>query len=219
MRLHFRKLIYLLVLTGFNLAYAGSFEDFFIAIKRDNASTIQNLLKRGFDGNTSDEQGQSGLYLALKSESLNAANALLDWPKIAVETRTSKDESPLMIAALAGELEICQKLIDKGADVNKTGWTPLHYAATRGHLDVMRLLLENHAYIDAASPNATTPLMMAAQYGTTAAVKLLLEEGADAMLKNQRGLTALDFARGASRPDAAEALTAAMRSQRPKGSW
>ncbi|WP_310372501.1 ankyrin repeat domain-containing protein [Rhodoferax ferrireducens] len=219
MRLHLKKLVYLVVLAGFSLTHAGSFEDFFIAIKRDNAGTIQSLLKRGFDGNTSDEQGQSGLYLALKSESLKAANTLLDWPKIEVETRTAKDESPLMIAALAGELEICQKLIAKGADVNKTGWTPLHYAATRGHIEVIRLLLENSAYIDAASPNATTPLMMAAQYGTTAAVKLLLEEGADATLKNQRGLTALDFAQNASRPDAVEVLTAAMRTRRPKGTW
>ena len=82
MRLHFKKLVYLIVLAGFSLTHAGSFEDFFIAIKRDNAGTIQSLLKRGFDGNTSDEQGQSGLYLALKSESLKAANTLLDWPKI-----------------------------------------------------------------------------------------------------------------------------------------
>lgn len=215
----FKKIVYLVVLIGFSAAHAGSFEDFFTAIKRDNAGSIQALLQRGFDGNTVDEQGRSGLYLALKGESYKAANVLLDWPKIKVETRTDKDESPLMIAALAGDLELCQKLIAKGADVNKTGWTPLHYAATHGHLEVIRLLLDNFAYIDAASPNGTTPLMMAAQYGTTAATKLLLDEGADVTLKNQRNLTALDFAQRASRPDAVEAITAAARAQRPKGSW
>ena len=62
----------------------------------------------------------------------------------------------------------------------------------------MELLLENHAYIDAESPNGTTPLMMAAHYGTPAAVKLLLEAGADPTLKNQLGLTAIDFARRAT---------------------
>jgi len=41
----------------------------------------------------------------------------------------------------------------------------------------MMLLLDEHAYIDAASPNGTTPLMMAAHYGTPSAVKLLLEAG------------------------------------------
>ena len=44
---------------------------------------------------------------------------------------------------------------------------------------MMRLLLEESAYIDATSPNGTTPLMMAARYGSPEAVKLLLEEGAE----------------------------------------
>ena len=65
----------------------------------------------------------------------------------------------------------CMVMASMGADVNKPGWTPLHYAATHGHLAIMDLLLEEHAYIDAESPNGTTPLMMAAHYGTPAAVK------------------------------------------------
>src|SRR4029079_2040883 len=109
--------------------------------------------------------------------------------------------------------------IERDADVNKTGWTPLHYAATNGHLPVIELLLENHAYIDAESPNGTTPLMMAAHYGTPAAVKLLLDSGADPTLKNQLGLTALDFAFRGERKDAAALIAAAVRSARPKGKW
>ena len=119
------------------------------------------------------------LFLALRDGSLKVARTLVDWPRTNVETRTPNDESPLMMAALKGYTEIARKLVERDADVNKTGWTPLHYAATNGHLAVMELLLENHAYIDAESPNGTTPLMMAAHYGTTAAVKLLLEAGAD----------------------------------------
>jgi ankyrin repeat protein len=49
----------------------------------------------------------------------------------------------------------------------------------------MELLLEENAYIDAESPNKTTPLMMAAQYGSPAAVKLLLAEGADALSRRE----------------------------------
>ena len=91
---------------------------------------------------------------------------------------------------------------------------PLH----NGHLDVIRLLLEQHAYIDAESPNGTTPLMMAAHYGTPEAVKLLLAEGADPTLKNQLGLSAIDFAFRANRTDAADQITAAIRSKAP-ASW
>jgi ankyrin repeat protein len=124
-----------------------------------------------------------------------------------------------MLAALKGHLDLAEMLVKKGADINKTGWAPLHYAASGGHLPIIRLLLENSAYIDAESPNGTTPLMMAAMYGTPAAVNLLLEEGADATLKNEQGLTALQFAQRASRPDSTEAIAAFLRSKLPAGQW
>jgi ankyrin repeat protein len=216
---YFKKVIYLLVIAGFSSAHAGSYEDFFQAIKQDNAAVIQSLLQRGFDPNTIDPHGQTGLFIALQEPSLKAAEVLVNWPKTNVNTLNSKDESALMLAALKDHQELAEKLIKKGADVNKTGWAPLHYAATNGHLALISLLLENNAYIDAESPNGTTPLMMAAMYGTPAAVKLLLEEGADPQLKNQQGLTALQFAPRANRPDSAEALAAAIRSKRPAGRW
>ena len=124
-----------------------------------------------------------------------------------------------MLAALKGYQGLAEKLIKRGADVNKTGWTPLHYAATGGQLPLVGLLLENSAYIDAESPNGTTPLMMAAMYGTPAAVKLLLQEGADPRLKNQQGLSALQFAQRGNRPDSVEAIAAFIRSRRPAGQW
>jgi ankyrin repeat protein len=61
--------------------------------------------------------------------------------------------------------------------------------------------------------------MMAAQYGTRDAVKLLLEAGADPNLKNQLGLSALDFAMRANRRDAAELISSSVRSAQPKGKW
>ena len=219
MRSYFRYWIYLVVAASYSLAIAGSYEDFFTAVKRDDPQGIVVLLNRGFDPDTRDPQGNTGLFLALRDGSLKAAKALVDWPKTNVETRTAQDESPLMMAALKGQTELARKLIERNADVNKTGWTPLHYAATNGHLAIIELLLENHAYIDAESPNGTTPLMMAAHYGTPAAVKLLLDAGADPSLKNQLGLSAVDFAMRANRQDAADLIAGAVRSAQPKGKW
>jgi ankyrin repeat protein len=218
---YFKKVIYLVVITGFSIASAGSYEDFFAAIKRDEPGAIRSLLQRGFDPNTIDPAGQTGLIIALREESLKAAEVLVSWPKIDVNLLNLKGESALMMAALKDQKELAEKLIKMGADVNKTGWTPLHYAASNGHVALISLLLENSAYIDAESPNGTTPLMMAAMYGTGAAVKLLLEEGADPQLKNQQGLTALQFAQRASRPDAIQALTSTVRSKppAPAGQW
>jgi ankyrin repeat protein len=82
----------------------------------------------------------------------------------------------------------------------------LHYAASGGHTAIIQLLLDESAYIDAESPNGTTPLMMAARYGSEKAVQLLITEGADLNLKNQLGLTALDFAVQGRRPEAIKLL-------------
>jgi ankyrin repeat protein len=61
--------------------------------------------------------------------------------------------------------------------------------------------------------------MMAAQYGTPAAVKLLLEAGADPMLKNDLGLNAIDFAVRAQRMESADVISAFVRGKQAKGSW
>lgn len=210
MRKSFRFVLYLITAIGFSAAFAGAYEDFFTAIKRDEPRVVQDLLRRGFDPNTPSPEGLHGLYLALREPALKVAEVLIDWPKTHLEARTPEDESPLMMAALKGHTALARKLIDKGADVNKPGWAPLHYAATGGHLEIMNLLLEHHAFIDAESPNGTTPLMMAAHYGTPAAVKLLLEAGADTAMKNQLGLSAVDFAQRGNRKDAADLITAHM---------
>ena len=66
--------------------------------------------------------------------------------------------------------------------------------------------MEKGADVNAASPNGSTPLMMAAQYGSEDGVKLLLAGGADPKRRNQRDLKASDFARLAGRENLATAL-------------
>lgn len=216
---NFKYIIYLIVLYAYSVCSAGSYDDFFTAIKRNDADTVTNLLNRGFDANTINADGEHGLLLAMRESSLEVAVVLINWPGTKVETRSRQDESPLMLAALKGLTDVCQQLISKGSNVNKPGWTPLHYAATHGHLAVINLLLENYAYIDAASPNGTTPLMMAASYGTPEAVKLLLEAGADPLIKNEQGLSAIAFAQRADRAESAEVISAFVRGRQPKGKW
>jgi len=219
MIIYFRYISYLFVLIGFSFANAGSYDDFFGAIQRDDAAVVRRLLDLGFDPNTVNPKGDFALIVALREPSLKVVAVLLESPKTRAEVRTAKDESPLMLAALKGYKDICQQLIKRDADVNKPGWTPLHYASTGGHTSVMRLLLDNHAYIDAASPNGSTPLMMAAMYGTQDALKLLIVAGADPTLKNAKSLGAIDFAREVQRDDMVLLIAAAVRARNSKGTW
>lgn len=216
---HTKKAIYLIVMIGYSYAFSGSYEDFFVAIKRDDAPVIRGLLNRGFDVNTPNPAGETALLLAMREPSLKVLPLLLAQPDLKAEVRSQQDESPLMLAAMKGMTAVCEQLIAKGADVNKPGWAPLHYAATGGHLQIMQLLLDEHAYVDAASPNNTTPLMMAAHYGTPSAVKLLLEAGADPLLRNDAGLNAIDFAHQARRAESADLISAFVRGLKPKGNW
>lgn len=219
MRNWFKKLIYLFVFIGFSSVKAGSYEDFFRALDTDNATTIGQLLERGFDPNTLNPNGVPALMVALKVPAPKAIAVLMRHSDLKVEVRNGQDESPLMLAALHGYLELSARLIERDADVNKPGWTPLHYAATNSHVPVMQLLLDQHAYIDAGSPNGSTPLMMAAMYGSASAVKMLLEAGADPTIKNALGLTAIDFAERVKKTDSTTIIAAFIRARRPKGAW
>lgn len=215
-----RILVELAVIAGLLVCWsarAGSYEDFFRAVKRDDGSRIQQLLNLGFDANTPDPHGVTALMMALQEPSPKVSRVLISWPRTDLNALNSAGETPLMMAALKGEFEIARQLIARNAAVNKTGWTPLHYAATAGDLKMISLLLEHHAFIDAESPNKSTPLMMACMYGSPDAVKLLLAEGSDPMIKNQQGLTAAQFAERADRPDIAEIVTTFARANRPTG--
>lgn len=223
---HFRKLknLFVLIVIFSSLARAqtSSYEAFFSAVQRDNESAVIALALREFDLNTRSPDGEHGLIMALRAGSLKVADFLVGQPGVDVDARNQHDENALMMASLKGHQSLVRQLIERGAQVNKPGWTPLHYAASNGNpqsLEIARLLLEHHAYIDAASPNGTTPLMMAAHYGLPALVDLLLEEGADPLLRNQQGLTAIDFARRAGRARDVEAIAAQIRKRQPSGRW
>jgi ankyrin repeat protein len=178
-----------------SIAVADDAHDFFLAISFDNAYSVRNSLSHGLDPNLKEAiHGDPGLVFALREKAMKAFDVLLNAPKIDLEARAQNGDTALMVASYMANKSAVIALLDKDAEVNKTGWTALHYAASSGDCDIIKLLLDKSAYIDAESPNKTTPIMMAARGGQMAAVKLLIEEGADIGLKNEQGMTAADFA-------------------------
>jgi ankyrin repeat protein len=207
----FKFLLQLIVVMSFASAHAGAYEDFFKALELDDGRTITQLLRRGFDVNSASESGQTPLFLALRSGSHQAVAALLSAPDLKVDQANQANETALMMAALRGHLDWCKRLVERGATVNREGWTPLHYAATGPNPQVTAFLLERGAQVDAPSPNGTTPLMMAARYGHEDSVQILLGAKADPRLRNQKELSAADFAKEAGREALASRLAALSR--------
>lgn len=203
---YFKYAAYLIVAMWFSAANAGAYEDFFQAVNRDDGRTVRQLIERGFDPNSRDPKGQAALHLALRDESLAVAEALWASPALDVSALNANGESPLMMAALRGNLAWAQRLLERGAQVHKDGWSPIHYAATGPEPKLVALLLDKGAAIDAESPNRSTPLMMASRYGAEASVDLLLARGADARRRNDLNLSAVDFARQAGRDFLVERL-------------
>jgi ankyrin repeat protein len=165
------------------------------AAKFDDVNEVKLLIKQGVNPNTVDSKGNPMLILAIKDKSNGVIDTLLANPKIDVDLSNKSGETPLMIASIQGDLPLVKTLVlQKRAMVDHIGWTPLHYACTKGRLDVAQFLVENGATVDSRSLNGTTPLMMAVQSGDEPLIKYLLDKGADLQLRNNLGLSAIDIA-------------------------
>jgi len=97
------------------------------------------------------------------------------------EPRNEDGETPLHQAVLAGNLEEVKKLVSSGADVNAL-------------------------YIDEATPDEGTALLLAVKNDDHDIVAYLLENGANIEIKDVNGLTALHLAVVADRKDITELL-------------
>ena len=104
------------------------------SLKGDTA-TVQKLLEKGINPNTTDEAAIS----------------------------------PLMFAALSGNIDIGKALVEKGANVNARdddGRTPLFFAATKGHLRVVEFLVEHKADVDPKDYRGATLLSKSTRHET-----------------------------------------------------
>ena len=198
-----------LSLNNFALAQSeAEIADFAKAAKFNDVSTIRSLVSKGVSPNSLDAKGELMLNLAIKDKSEDVITFLATNKATDVDISNKFGETPLMIASIEGNLPLVKSLIQvQKAQINHIGWTPLHYACARGHLEVAQYLLANGAIVDALSPGNTTPLMMAVQSSNESLVKLLLDKGADLQVRNSQGFTAIDIALIYEKPWIAEGLS------------
>nr|XP_033499341.1 kinase D-interacting substrate of 220 kDa B isoform X2 [Epinephelus lanceolatus] len=138
------------------------------------------------------------LFGYVEEENLAAIKAHLDKFRD-LDSRSDIGQTPLMVAAEQGNLEIVQELIRRGANVNLDDvdcWTALISAAKEGHIEVVRELLENNANLEHRDMGGWTALMWGAYKGRTDVVQLLLEKGANSNITGQYSVYPIIWAAG-----------------------
>jgi uncharacterized protein len=166
-----------------------------------SAPIIDALLKAGADANFRTTEGETPLMAAARSGRVEAATLLLDAGADVNAKESWGGQTALMWAAAQGQAEMIKLLASKGAnlndhgkinqwerkiiqeprpkDMNKGGFTALHYAAREGCIACVQNLLAAGADPDSEDPDRETPLLLALlnMHFDTAAV--LVKGGAD----------------------------------------
>ncbi|KAH1981979.1 hypothetical protein KXW88_005009 [Aspergillus fumigatus] len=126
------------------------------------------------------------------------------------------DWTALHVLAFFGITGKAKRLIEKGADVNardnQLGITPLHCAAHRGNEEMVELLLDYKAEINAICKNGNTAMHYAAEQGKRKVIKILQARRASSRVVNRQGLTALHSAIGTAYEEATVPLLIKTRS-------
>jgi ankyrin repeat protein len=121
-------------------------------------------------------------------------------------------EEPLPVvadAAEAGDLNLVQRLVDAGKDLNipqADGMRALHWSVRRSHVEMTRYLLKSGADVDVANEYGVRPLCLACENGVPEIVELLLSRTADPERALAGGETPLMIAARQGNPDVVRLL-------------
>ena len=190
---------------------------FHIAVFLGRAEMAKLLMDNGADVNRENHGGDppmSGLYAPWRMvNSINLSFQLkLDPKKVGTgrakiakmlnadfDVNMLKGRVDIWDAAFNGDLEVLQKAIEEGTDVNsrnrESGDPLLSIAALMGHADMVAFLLDKGADINARNRDKGTALHSAAFLGRSDVVKLLLDRGINAGFRNSFNGTAVDSAK------------------------
>lgn len=181
-----------------------------VACQRGRDDVVELLINRGADLEIKDTFGATALIFAVERGRPNVVKILLK-NQADVEDLSRAYGTPLAIAALHGYTQIAADLIEAGADINRLDKAnrippPIYAASQGGHVDMVRLLLDNGANPQIRLPSGRTALFWPAARGHEKVLELLLQVGIDPTLQDDSGDSAFDYAARNGHIDAMQML-------------
>jgi hypothetical protein len=169
-----------------------------VAIKNNDVSLVENLINAGTNVNSRDVNHVTALALAAGLGRTEIVKILLARGE---EVKNSAPDA-LLHAVIGGHPEIVQMLLDYGASINikdgKYGRTTLMWAVIGKNPEIIKMLFPyvGPYDINAKSNVGYTPLIIAVQYESLEALKILLTHpDIDINIKDKNNKTALDIAK------------------------
>lgn len=144
-----------------------------------------------------DYRDWSLIHYAAAGGQLDVVVFLLQKRCFDVSIRNGAGDTPLHIAAAAGQVAIMGTLLSYGADVladNALGRSSLHSASLAGQVGATEILLDAGADLDGRDYKGRTPLHGAAQNGNEQLIHRLLDRGAYPLRRDSDGATPLAIA-------------------------
>ena len=191
-----QEVVEILVARNANLEHRNlsDYTPLSLAASAGHVAIIRLLLDHGADINSrsGSKLGISPLMLASMNGHVQAVQILLDrGSDVNAQIETNRNTA-LTLACFQGKHEVVTLLLDRKANLEhraKTGLTPLMEAASGGHYEVGRLLLDHDADVNAppVPSSKDTALTIAADKGHARFVELLVSRGADIEVKNKKG--------------------------------
>uniref|UniRef100_F6SM04 SAM domain-containing protein n=1 Tax=Ciona intestinalis TaxID=7719 RepID=F6SM04_CIOIN len=156
------------------------------------------LVEKGANPNFKNKQGKTALEIATDCE-MKEVRGYLDHRTTDKPARVTESGESIIAAVKKGDYQKVFSLLEAdGGKANKAssdGATPLMYASITGQLNLIKLLLDYNADIDARDyENGWTALMQATYYGKTQAAIYLIRRGANVGIQAHNGVTAFDMA-------------------------
>lgn len=179
----------IVLMMGYSPALAG--QELIDAAGKGDLQKLKDLLKKGQNVNSRDENSWTVLMEASKAGHLDIVKALLA-AKALVNARDKDGSTALMAASYPGHEEIVRLLLENGADIHpeSRGATALGWASMKARDQVMALLKASGAK-DLGSDYQNAALIDASATNDLKQVQELLDKGVDVNTKEIGAGTAL----------------------------